>query len=43
MLGVMATRGVAMAVLIVAVWVAAVVVTTAAERAKAQDLAGKEG
>ena len=43
MLHEMATRGVAMAVLLVAVWAAAVVVTTAVERSKAPNLAGKEG
>ena len=43
MLHEMATRGVAMAVLLVAVWAAAVVVTTAVERSKATNLAGKEG
>ena len=43
MLHEMATRGVAMAVLIVAVWAVAVVVSTAVERAHEPGFAGKEG
>ena len=43
MLHEMATRGVAMAVLLVAVWAVAVVVSTAFERAREPGFAGKEG